>query len=125
MFDIITISITNINLKCTKVFPLLIIYHNKFLSYFNKITLISYAFVYMKDQTLLSHFSFIVACKYVKTFDSFINTNKINLDSFCGVSRKQLKFGGGGLSPLFLNIGGALSPALAPPAPRPFSLLWI
>ena len=41
MFDIITISITNINLKCTKVFPSFIIYHNKFLIYFNKITLIS------------------------------------------------------------------------------------
>ena len=56
MFDVITISITNINLKCTKVFPLLIIYHNKFLSYFNKITLISYAFVYMKDQTIVKLF---------------------------------------------------------------------
>ena len=73
MFDIIKIGITNINLKCTKVFSSFITYHNKLLSYFNKIILISYAFVYMKDQTIVNYWQ-------------FHQHHKINLYSFCGLS---------------------------------------
>ena len=61
---------------------------------------------------LLSYFPVIVACKYFKMFNSFINTYKINLDSFCGLSSKQKKLGeGGGLNPL-----SKYWRALAPPA---------
>ena len=49
MFDIIIISITNINLPKYFLHSLFAI--TKLLSYFNKITHISYAFVYTKEQT--------------------------------------------------------------------------
>ena len=106
MFDIITISIININLKCSKVFPSFIIYHNKLLTYSTKLhSSVIHLYTRMTRQ-LLSYFPVIVACKYFKMFNSFINTYKINLDSFCGLSSKKKNWGRGRAEPPFLNIGG-------------------